>query len=149
NDVAVLTVDPPIVYSAAISPVCLPPFNNAADQFVGKDGAVMGWGRLESGGVQPNALRQATVQIIPNADCNAQYGVGTIFKQQLCASAPGKDTCQGDDGGPIVVQAKADSTAWTQIGISSFGIGCANPDFAGVYASVAFFRKWIDTYMKN
>jgi hypothetical protein len=49
NDVAVLTVDPPIIYSAAISPVCLPPFNNAADQFVGKDAAIMGWGRLESG----------------------------------------------------------------------------------------------------
>jgi hypothetical protein len=46
-DVAVLTVEPPIVYSAAISPVCLPPVNNAADQFVGKDAAIMGWGDLE------------------------------------------------------------------------------------------------------
>jgi hypothetical protein len=49
NDVAVLTVDPPIVYSGAISPVCLTPFNNAADQLVGKDAAIIGWGRLESG----------------------------------------------------------------------------------------------------
>ncbi|XP_046459627.1 trypsin-like [Daphnia pulex] len=149
NDVAVLTVDPPIVYSPAISPVCLPPFNNAADQFVGKDAAIMGWGRLETEGGQPNALQQATVQIIPNADCNAQYGGGIIFKQQLCASAEGKDTCQGDSGGPIVAQTEDGSTAWTQVGITSFGRGCANPDFAGVYASVAFFRNWIDTYMKN
>jgi hypothetical protein len=48
NDVAVLTVDPPIVYSAAISHVCLPPFNNAADQLVGKDAAIMGWGTLSA-----------------------------------------------------------------------------------------------------
>ncbi|EFX79667.1 hypothetical protein DAPPUDRAFT_225026 [Daphnia pulex] len=149
NDVAVLTVDPPIVYSAAISPVCLPPLNNAADQFVGKDAAIMGWGKLVAGGDRPNVLKQATVQIIPNEDCNAQYGAGTIFRQQFCASAPGKDTCQGDSGGPIAVQAEAGSTAWTQVGITSWGQGCANPDFAGVYASVAFFRNWIDTYMKN
>ncbi|XP_046645985.1 trypsin alpha-like isoform X2 [Daphnia pulicaria] len=148
-DIAVLTVEPPIVYSAAISPVCLPPFNNATDQFVGKDAAIMGWGTLESGAkVQPNVLQQATVQIIPNKDCNAQYK-GVIIRQQLCASAPGKDSCQGDSGGPLVVQAKAGSTEWTQVGVVSYGRGCAVPDFAGVYASVAFFRNWIDTYMKD
>ncbi|EFX79655.1 hypothetical protein DAPPUDRAFT_104233 [Daphnia pulex] len=148
NDVAVLTIDPPIVYSAAISPVCLPPFNNAADRFAGKDAAIMGWGTLQSGGSQPDELQQATVQIIPNADCNAQYN-GKITNQQLCASAPGKDTCQGDSGGPIAVQAEAGSIAWTQVGITSFGNGCAKPNFAGVYASVAFFRRWIDTYMTS
>ena len=46
------------------------------------------------GGNQLNGLQQATVQINTNADCNAQYGDGTILKQQLCASAAGKDTCQ-------------------------------------------------------
>jgi hypothetical protein len=45
-----LTIEPPIVYSKAISPFCLlPPFNNAADQFVGKDAAIIGWGDLQSG----------------------------------------------------------------------------------------------------
>ena len=93
--------------------------------------------------MQPNVLQQATVQIIPNKDCNAQYK-GVIIRQQLCASAPGKDSCQvklpfissiihviyvvlstfkGDSGGPLVVQAKAGSTAWTQVGITSFGNG--------------------------
>jgi hypothetical protein len=42
-------MDPPINYSAAISPVCLPPFNNAADQFVNQDAVVIGWGREFSG----------------------------------------------------------------------------------------------------
>lgn len=49
NNVAVLTVTPPIVYSAAISPVCLPPFNNAVNPFLGLDAAIMGWGTLASG----------------------------------------------------------------------------------------------------
>ncbi len=48
-DVAVLTVEPPIVYSDAISPVCLPPANTDADQFATKDAAIIGWGTLSSG----------------------------------------------------------------------------------------------------
>jgi hypothetical protein len=30
---------------------------------------------------------------------------------------------QGDNGGPIVVQATAGSTSWTQVGVVSYGIG--------------------------
>ncbi|XP_046459628.1 trypsin-like [Daphnia pulex] len=153
NDVAVLTIDPPIVYSAAVSPVCLPRASSAVDQFAGKDAAIMGWGREnENDTIPPDVLKQATVQIIPNADCKTQYAVGgvemEITNQQLCASADGRDTCQGDSGGPIVVQAGS-TTAWTQVGITSFGNGCAKPNFAGVYASVAFFRNWINTYMNS
>ena len=48
-DIAVLSIDPPITYSKDISPVCLPPANHDADQFVGKDAAIMGWGTLKFG----------------------------------------------------------------------------------------------------
>ncbi|XP_046459623.1 chymotrypsinogen B-like [Daphnia pulex] len=157
NDVAVLTVDPPISYSKVISPVCLPPFNNAADQFAGKDAAIIGWGKFKPDtpdvvGVLSNALQQATVKIIGKAKCNEFWGstLNPAFNQHICAGADGKDMCQGDSGGPLLVQTKAGSTAWTQIGIVSYGNSCpalsAKPS---VYASVAFFRKWIDTYMKN
>jgi hypothetical protein len=49
NDIAVLTIDSDISYSTAISLVCLPPFNNTVDQFVGKDAAIIGWGTLSVG----------------------------------------------------------------------------------------------------
>jgi hypothetical protein len=42
-------MDPPINYSAAISPVCLPPASTAADQFVDKNAAIIGWGKLNPG----------------------------------------------------------------------------------------------------
>ena len=44
-----MSIDPPITYSKDISPVCLPPANHDADQFVGKDAAIMGWGTLKFG----------------------------------------------------------------------------------------------------
>jgi hypothetical protein len=45
-------------------------------------------------GNQPNDLQQATVKVISNADCNAQYGSDTGRRQQLCASADGIDACK-------------------------------------------------------
>ncbi|EFX79663.1 hypothetical protein DAPPUDRAFT_244719 [Daphnia pulex] len=128
-DIAVLTIDPPINYSKAISPVCLPAASSAVDQFLDLDAAIMGWGHLKFEGTSPNTLKQASQKIISNAKCSKQYkGTSEILSQQLCASAPGKDTCQGDSGGPMVVQLnKQASTAWTQVGVTSFSIECANP----------------------
>lgn len=50
----------------------------------------------------------------------------------------GKDSCQGDSGGPIV------DTSNTVIGIVSWGEGCAQPNYSGVYARVGTLRSYID-----
>ncbi|OQY12223.1 MAG: hypothetical protein B6I31_03540 [Desulfobacteraceae bacterium 4572_19] len=53
----------------------------------------------------------------------------------------GKDSCSGDSGGPLfIANAVGDPL---QIGITSFGIGCALPDAYGVYTRVSRFTDWI------
>lgn len=49
---------------------------------------------------------------------------------------------QGDSGGPLVAQ-RADGR-WTQVGITSYGLGCARPDTPGVYMRVAHYLPWIE-----
>ena len=60
----------------------------------------------------------------------------------ICAGLPegGIDSCQGDSGGPLVVN---DAGTWKQVGVVSFGRGCAAPDADGVYARVTEFIAWI------
>jgi secreted trypsin-like serine protease len=51
------------------------------------------------------------------------------------------DTCQGDSGGPLMMFTQ--SQQWELVGLTSYGIGCAEPNYAGVYTRVAAFQSWI------
>ena len=49
---------------------------------------------------------------------------------------------QGDSGGPLV--AKMCDGRWAQVGIVSYGEGCAFKDSPGVYTRVSAYADWID-----
>jgi len=53
---------------------------------------------------------------------------------------------QGDSGGPLVCQ-RCDSCEWYQVGVVSFGNGCALEGFPGVYAEVNAYEDWIEGNM--
>uniref|UniRef100_A0A8D0ADB2 trypsin n=1 Tax=Sander lucioperca TaxID=283035 RepID=A0A8D0ADB2_SANLU len=75
-------------------------------------------------------LQEVSVPLVSITQCNAAYGI--ITSNMICAGLPagGKDSCQGDSGGPLVT--KSGST-WVQVGVVSFGKGCALPGYPGVY----------------
>lgn len=108
---------------------------------------VIGWGATSEGGNQSNSLLQVTVPIITEQQCNQQYQ-GIIDERQVCAGLRngGKDSCQGDSGGPLFEKVDGENI---QVGVVSFGNGCARANFAGVYTAVASFRTWIDTNTKG
>ncbi|KAG8006577.1 Enteropeptidase, partial [Nibea albiflora] len=57
-------------------------------------------------------------------------------EHMICAGLDegGKDSCQGDSGGPMVSKS---NSKWVQAGVVSFGRGCAEANFPGVYARVS------------
>ena len=64
-------------------------------------------------------------------------------RDEICAgyTAGGVDTCQGDSGGPMFRRDAAN--AWIQVGIVSWGDGCARPNKPGVYTQVSTFASTI------
>lgn len=54
------------------------------------------------------------------------------------------DTCQGDSGGPLMVFTP--NHQWVLVGLTSFGYGCARPDYAGVYTRVSMYQNWIQSH---
>ncbi|XP_051572345.1 trypsin-like isoform X1 [Myxocyprinus asiaticus] len=147
NDIALVQLSSSVTFSDYIKPVCLA----AAGSILAAGTAswVTGWGTLISGDSQlPNILQEVKIPIVSNSDCNKAYG-GGITNNMICAgllNQGGKDSCQGDSGGPMVSK---NGSLWIQSGIVSFGTGCADPRFPGVYTRVSQYQDWINSYITN
>jgi secreted trypsin-like serine protease/subtilisin-like proprotein convertase family protein len=109
----------------------------------GVDSVVTGWGTLRSGGSTPDILQAVTVPIVSNEDAEEAYGQN-ITDDQLAAGllgVGGRDSCQGDSGGPLTVPSANGGRLLA--GIVSWGNGCADPNFPGMYGRVSAFADWI------
>lgn len=111
---------------------------------------VIGWGRTGSN-ARTDLLQQVAVPLISAEVCTSAYKLFgySITERMLCAGLAegGKDACSGDSGGPLVVErASADDsneTEWVEVGIVSWGRGCALPDSYGVYTRVSQVHAWV------
>jgi secreted trypsin-like serine protease len=103
---------------------------------------VAGWGAAREGGGQQRYLLKAQVPFVSDASCQQSYP-DLIPNDEICAgfAAGGVDTCQGDSGGPMF--RRDASNAWIQVGIVSWGNGCARPNYPGVYSQVSTFASGI------
>ncbi len=120
-----------------VAPIALNQSTNIVD---GTSVTVIGWGHLSEGGLASNTLQEVSVPTVPHNLCKNSYS--NLTENMLCAGEQqgGKDSCQGDSGGPLI---KKINNKWTQVGVVSFGIGCARENYYGVYTRVSNFSNWI------
>lgn len=122
-------------------------FAGDARDFVGQEATVVGWGTNNFSNPDrplfPSELNEVELPIVSPAVCNdpTSYN-GIIGDGQICAGFPqgGRDSCLGDSGGPLMA---LQGNEFRQIGVVSFGRGCAEPGFYGVYSRVSFYKPWI------
>ena len=139
NDIAIITLEYPVVLSNFLVPVCLPAASTDQDQYLDQSAVIIGWGT--AAGTAATVLRQGTVTVSSNADCNVDPNFGIfVTVDNMCISATDKFVCQADIGGPVL--SLTSPGVWTQIGINSFTpAGCtAN----SLQTRVSAFRAWID-----
>jgi len=146
HDITLLKLTAPVTYTNAISPVCLPTGNDLDDP-AGTNGVCTGWGSTREGGSTVSTLRQVVVPIVDHDTCKKEYApLGKVDDTMICAGLVngGKDSCQGDSGGPFVFYK---NNKWVQTGIVSWGKGCAEAGYAGVYGRVESFVDFIQQTM--
>uniref|UniRef100_A0A3P9MF12 Peptidase S1 domain-containing protein n=1 Tax=Oryzias latipes TaxID=8090 RepID=A0A3P9MF12_ORYLA len=136
NDIALLQLSSPVTFNNYITPVCLP--STGSTFYSG----VKTWVTVSL--PAPETLQEVQIPIVGNRRCKCSYGASSITDNMMCAGllAGGKDSCQGDSGGPLVIK---QNNRWIQAGVVSFGNGCAEPDFPGVYTRVSRYQTWINT----
>ncbi|XP_046685500.1 CLIP domain-containing serine protease 14D-like [Homalodisca vitripennis] len=94
-----------------------------------------------------HTLLTVSVPVQSNVFCTEKYrGHTEIFSTQMCAGGePGKDSCSGDSGGPLMKPFSINtSTRYFLIGIVSVGPKkCGVDPIPGIYTSVAKYITWI------
>lgn len=111
-----------------------------------------GWGNTENNPpgapTWPSLVRKVEVPIQSDADCAAVYD-GFVAPEMICAGFEigGADSCQGDSGGPLTIA--YDDETYLLLGIVSWGEGCADPGYFGVYTLVIPYTCWIAETMGN
>ncbi|XP_050046243.1 trypsin-1-like isoform X1 [Dermacentor andersoni] len=143
NDIALLKLRYALEFDQYVVPVCLP---RKKLSLTNREAVVSGWGRVSEQGDPSEHLLYINRFILPYDMCKS----GFITAEQaeafndsmiLCTSAKGKDSCQGDSGGPLTVWSKLGKTV--QVGLVSFGTGCARGDKPSLYTRVSTYVPWI------
>jgi secreted trypsin-like serine protease len=133
-DAAVLKLDRAVT---GIQPIKLATANQNNLETPGRTLTVAGWGWTSEGGKQaPPRMREVSVPVVSDSRATRAYAslppIGAYFPRLMVAAGTGgKDTCQGDSGGPLF-----DSGSRTQVGITSYGVGCGRARYPGQYTEV-------------
>jgi trypsin len=104
NDVAVLELDEAVPSSIA-NPIPFADSGQTGLDEPGKEAVVAGWGITGSGNTT-DQLQEATLKLASGGTCTALFGSQFQPDIMLCASFPGRDSCFGDSGGPLIVKEK-------------------------------------------
>ena len=128
------------MFSIAVQPICLP---EPGQDYDNVSALVTGWGRLNYTGPKSDTLKEVRVNTVTNSECARSHGDHRISDNMICAGATGRDSCEGDSGGPLAVLGQDGS--YRQIGVVSWGKagGCARQDYPGVYTRVTSLLGWI------
>jgi secreted trypsin-like serine protease len=128
NDTAMLRLS----QAAPYAPLRVIRTDEVAKWAPGTTARIIGWGTTtQGGGGSPSDdLLEANVPIISDAECQEDYLGEFDPNTMVCAYDGVHDTCQGDSGGPLMVP---DGAGFVLAGITSWGIGCADLGFPGVY----------------
>merc|ERR1712131_115352 len=131
--------DDPDLSSSVIDTIGIP--SSGQEYPSGHMCTVSGWGTTSEGGSLARTLMKVEVPVVSDDDCRDAYGQNDIADSMICAGldAGGKDSCQGDSGGPFMCGFGLDGISW--------GYGCAQPGFPGVYTQTSYFVSWINSHM--
>jgi len=152
NDIALIELENPIISVAPVSLTEAAKFEDAGTKL-----QVMGFGAVSyptdeeyfyegERAEYPSELQRVEVPVVSKQQCTGpgSYFNSEITSSMICAGYEegGQDSCIGDSGGPLFHE-ETDGRV-VQVGIVSWGEGCAFPNFYGVYTRVSKFLLWID-----
>ncbi|CAF4733880.1 unnamed protein product [Rotaria sp. Silwood1] len=149
NDIAILKFSPLDKSSnSTIAFICLP--QDGIDPFQNDTALVaIGWGKTSKNDTVPSdSLQQVTIQTLSSTSTECQQAGLVNPSVQFCAGVigGGKDTCIGDNGGPLMVFV---NNSWVLVGITESLLGCGDAGLSGLYTRVSYFISFINSSINS
>lgn len=137
NDIMLIKLKEPAVFNQYVQPI--PLATSCSSE--GEQCLVSGWGYTKVG--LPSVLQCLDLAVLSRLDCEHVYE-NKFTQNMLCAGfiKGGKGVCHGDSGSPLVCSGELR-------GVVSWGKGCAEPGYPGVYVEVCRYTDWIATTIAN
>ncbi|KAH8409684.1 hypothetical protein KR222_001602, partial [Zaprionus bogoriensis] len=128
-------------FGTRMKPICLP----FGMQHLPNDTklTVSGWGDSLTFKDKP-AKRAVTVPLWSKDQCSSEISADD---NQICAGETGKNSCNGDSGGPLMHQFEAKRMVIEGIVSQGFAT-CGNQFFPVSFTSVRSFLPWIDSKIR-
>ncbi|XP_041969958.1 CLIP domain-containing serine protease 14D-like [Aricia agestis] len=144
NDIALLRLIKPINFTYRnAAPICLPITASMRNtELSGRQATVAGWGLTENN-EDSSILLKVEVPIWSSSQCSSFYNRWNV-DTELCAGAVNKDSCEGDSGGPLMLESTYKGAyRIIQYGIVSRGPQNCGSNNPGIYTNVTKFMGWI------
>ena len=145
NDFALIYLAENIHFDETAGIAYLPAADHAPQSDPGSTCHVAGWGTLSYGGESPNTLQYVNLDIFENEICQNSFPFWFDESSQFCAGHldGNVDSCQGDSGGPLICEIGGKPVL---TGIVSWGYGCGEKGYPGVYSKVSSAINWIKSF---
>ena len=72
-DIAVITLEEPLLLSSKINPICLPSITDTSKTYEGMTATVAGWGKTHTGKTSTDQLLKLEVPVLSNKECQVYY----------------------------------------------------------------------------
>ncbi|KAF0313609.1 Phenoloxidase-activating factor 3 [Amphibalanus amphitrite] len=148
NDIALIKLDRPVLEDDFVGKICLP-FGIAGHRdYTGVNLTAAGYGRLGPSSSSPSSQVLMEVRL-PGVDQRVCSDVitrnkGVITDKQICAGGEdGRDSCDGDSGGPLIAPTPT-GPPYSLVGVVSFGaVRCGEGGVPSVNTRVSEYLNWI------
>eukprot|EP00005_Dracoamoeba_jomungandri_P010897 CAMPEP_0174275018 /NCGR_PEP_ID=MMETSP0439-20130205/59601_1 /TAXON_ID=0 /ORGANISM="Stereomyxa ramosa, Strain Chinc5" /LENGTH=256 /DNA_ID=CAMNT_0015367091 /DNA_START=359 /DNA_END=1126 /DNA_ORIENTATION=+ len=148
GDISVLQIYPPFEFGSSVNSISVNVDSGLEE--AGVVATTTGWGDLYYDGPTSDVLQKVDVTIISNEEATTLYSV-EITEEMIAAGDTvngGEDSCNGDSGGPLAVF-DSDSGEYVLVGVTSWGSGCGDKDFPGIYARPSAFLSFINSIISE
>lgn len=122
--------------------------------FLSEYGEVIGWGFYDiAKAVGSDILQTVKLPVVNSTRCKRAFRRTELSddKQMCVGGENGRDSCNGDSGGPMLKAEVVDGPPrYYQIGVVSFGVrNCGGTATPGVYSRTSYYMSWILNNIKQ